>query len=222
MGFDGIDTIAGCFSPPCGPPRVPTLPDAITIRPPLGSSYQSSEITRLAPDQSTERHRDQSTELFIGYTITVTASPDSGGTVIGVNSNYPTITVTATPNSGFIFVNWTDENGFASSSASYTFTATRNRALTANFTASGSPTPHPHVTPTPHPPHVTPTPRPPHVTPTPHPPHVTPTPRQPNGGISYSSVSDPHVFPVADFNRVTNFSVQSARIDVGSRSCASF
>ncbi|HXI22606.1 MAG TPA: Calx-beta domain-containing protein [Pyrinomonadaceae bacterium] len=69
------------------------------------------------------------------YTITVSASPSVGGTVSG-NGTFAagsSRTVTATANSGYTFVNWTENGGVVSTSASYTFTLNSNRTLVANF-----------------------------------------------------------------------------------------
>ena len=101
-------------------------PDTITIRPPLHS------ICQLIANNSNGTGTNP-LNFFAGYTINVSASSDTVGTVIGVYNNDSTVTVTATPNSGFIFVNWTEDGLVVSTSTSYTFTATRNRNLTANF-----------------------------------------------------------------------------------------
>ena len=69
------------------------------------------------------------------YTITVTASPEEGGTVTGGNS-YPAgerVTVTATANEGYTFVNWTENGNEVSTNDSYTFTVDSDRNLVANF-----------------------------------------------------------------------------------------
>ncbi|MFZ4724717.1 MAG: alpha/beta fold hydrolase [Paludibacter sp.] len=78
----------------------------------------------------------------VNYTIVLTLSGgggtlSGGGTVIGGTIQ----TVVATPISGFIFVNWTENNRYISSSASYTFEVSSNRNLRANFTPSATSTP---------------------------------------------------------------------------------
>ncbi len=71
------------------------------------------------------------------YTVSVSASPSSGGTVEGGGSyeEGASCTVRATAASGYNFVNWTVDGNQVSSSASYTFTVEGDRTLVANFTA---------------------------------------------------------------------------------------
>ncbi len=76
-----------------------------------------------------------------GSTISVSASPATGGTVSGsgVYSNGASATVSATANSGFGFVNWTEAGVEVSASASYNFTVASNRTLVANFVTNAAP-----------------------------------------------------------------------------------
>ena len=69
------------------------------------------------------------------YTISVTASPATGGTVSGGGTFQAgsSQTVMATPNAGYAFINWTRNGSVVSTSASYTFTLTSNVTLVANF-----------------------------------------------------------------------------------------
>ena len=69
------------------------------------------------------------------YTIAVSASPSSGGTVSGGGEfeENASVTVTATANSGYSFVKWTENGEQVSTDASYTFTATSDRTLVAEF-----------------------------------------------------------------------------------------
>ena len=69
------------------------------------------------------------------YTITVTASPEEGGTVTGGNSYQQgeTCTVTATANEGYTFVNWTENGNEVTTNDSYTFPVNRDRNLVAIF-----------------------------------------------------------------------------------------
>jgi hypothetical protein len=72
---------------------------------------------------------------FITYTIGASASPVAGGSTSGdgtFNSG-SSVTVLAIPNAGYAFVNWTENGGEVSTSASYTFTVGGNRTLVANF-----------------------------------------------------------------------------------------
>ena len=69
------------------------------------------------------------------YTVTVSASPNAGGTVSGggtYDQGTP-VTVTATADGCYDFVNWKEGNTVVSTSASYTFDISANRNLTANF-----------------------------------------------------------------------------------------
>ncbi len=68
--------------------------------------------------------------------IATSSNPPAGGSTSGGGSYAPgtTATVTATPNSGYQFVNWTENGGQVSTSASYSFTVTASRTLVANFT----------------------------------------------------------------------------------------
>ena len=74
--------------------------------------------------------------LSDGFTVSVSANPANGGTVIGGGSYQggQTCTVTATAQAGYTFVNWTENGNQVSTEASYTFTVTGNRTLVANFT----------------------------------------------------------------------------------------
>ena len=73
------------------------------------------------------------------YTISVTAIPNTGGTVSG-GGTFVTGTahaVTATANNGYTFGCWTQNGKVASVSASYSFTLSSNINLVANFTGGG-------------------------------------------------------------------------------------
>ena len=69
------------------------------------------------------------------YTITATANPPEGGSVIGGGVYNPgdLVTVFAAPAEGYEFVNWTENGVVVSTTAAYSFTATSNRDLVANF-----------------------------------------------------------------------------------------
>ena len=75
------------------------------------------------------------TQTTTSYTITVKASPKTGGTVSGGGTfaSGSSVTVMAQANSGYTFVNWTENNVQVSTSASYTFNAGANRTLVAHF-----------------------------------------------------------------------------------------
>ena len=70
------------------------------------------------------------------YTVSVSASPSSGGTVEGGGSyeEGASCTVRATATNGYTFSNWTEDGNPVSTQANYTFTVTSNRTLMANFT----------------------------------------------------------------------------------------
>ncbi len=72
------------------------------------------------------------------YTITATANPPEGGSVIGGGVYNPgdLVTVFAAPAEGYEFVNWTENGVVVSTTAAYSFTATSNRDLVANFIPS--------------------------------------------------------------------------------------
>jgi large repetitive protein len=69
------------------------------------------------------------------YTITVSASPPSGGSVSG-GGTFPAgsqQTVTAVANTGYTFDNWTSNGTVVSPAANYTFTLNSSVSLVANF-----------------------------------------------------------------------------------------
>ena len=69
------------------------------------------------------------------YSISVSASPNYGGTVSGggTYNQGQTCTVHATANTGYTFVNWTENGTQVSTNANYSFTVNGNRNLVANF-----------------------------------------------------------------------------------------
>jgi hypothetical protein len=69
------------------------------------------------------------------YTVSVSASPSNGGSVIGggTYNSGASVTVIATANSGYTFTNWTENSNVVSLSSSYTYTVTGNKTLIANF-----------------------------------------------------------------------------------------
>ena len=71
------------------------------------------------------------------YTISVSANPTDGGTVVGGGTYQEgqNCTVRATPATGYTFVRWTENGVGVSTNANYTFTVTGNRNLVANFSA---------------------------------------------------------------------------------------
>jgi len=72
------------------------------------------------------------------HTITASAWPVGGGTLLGVGTvaSGSSITLVAAATAGYTFVNWTDANGTeVSTSPSYTFTPTAGGDYTANFSA---------------------------------------------------------------------------------------
>ena len=75
------------------------------------------------------------------YTVSVSANPSNGGTVTGSGTfTYgQNCTITATAADGYTFINWTENDSFVSSDASYTFSVTANRNLVAQFTANPQP-----------------------------------------------------------------------------------
>jgi hypothetical protein len=75
------------------------------------------------------------TQNAANYTITLSASPSTGGAVSGSGTftSGSSKTVAATANSGYTFANWTENGNVVSTSSSYTFTLTGNRTLVAHF-----------------------------------------------------------------------------------------
>ena len=75
-------------------------------------------------------------QLLPDYTITVSANPANGGTVMGGGTYQQgqSCTVTATANEGYTFNNWTENGNVISNNASYSFMVTGSSALVANFT----------------------------------------------------------------------------------------
>ena len=73
----------------------------------------------------------------VTYTVTVTASNSSYGTVSGGDTDIiygEIITVSATAKTDYVFVSWEDENATViSTEKDYTFSVTESVALTANF-----------------------------------------------------------------------------------------
>ena len=76
-------------------------------------------------------------EIRKDCTVSVTASPSTGGTVNGAgkytSGQEVTVTATADTSGGFIFSNWTENGKEVSADAEYTFTVTDNRNLIASF-----------------------------------------------------------------------------------------
>lgn len=72
------------------------------------------------------------------YNISVSASPNNGGTVSGGGSKLEgsSCTVVATPAEGYAFQGWYENNTRVSSQASYTFTVESARTLQARFAES--------------------------------------------------------------------------------------
>ena len=75
------------------------------------------------------------TSQLSNYTIAVSASPTSGGTVTGGGTYQQgqNCTVHAKANSNYSFTNWTENGNEVSTNANYTFTVNENRSLVANF-----------------------------------------------------------------------------------------
>ena len=73
------------------------------------------------------------------YTITVSASPNAGGTVSGGGTfvSGSSHTVEARANTGYTFTNWTENGIVVSSSPSYNVTVNGNVSLVANFAPGG-------------------------------------------------------------------------------------
>jgi len=70
-----------------------------------------------------------------GYTLSLLAGPEDGGTVTGGGAfaQGTSVIARATANPGYEFVNWTEGSTVVSTQANYTFTLNANRTLTAVF-----------------------------------------------------------------------------------------
>ena len=77
------------------------------------------------------------TQQIPSYTISVSASPTSGGNVTGGGTYQQgqSCTVTATAATGYTFLRWTENGTQVSTNANYTFTVSGNRTLVAQFQA---------------------------------------------------------------------------------------
>ena len=73
---------------------------------------------------------------YLPRTITTTAEPSEGGSVVGAGTYVAgsTCVLAATPNPGYSFANWTENGEIVSSEAMYIFNVEENRDLIANFT----------------------------------------------------------------------------------------
>ena len=69
------------------------------------------------------------------YTITATANPIEGGTIIGAGTytHGATVTLTANANTGYTFINWTNNGTAVSTNPTYSFTVTEDASYVANF-----------------------------------------------------------------------------------------
>ena len=98
------------------------------------------------PITSDTTYYAQWTKNTVNYTVSVSADPEAGGTVIGGGTfaEGTQVTVTATANDGYTFVAW-QEGGtkIENAGTSYTFTVNGNRSLTAIFEKEPTPTPDP-------------------------------------------------------------------------------
>jgi len=107
-----------------------------------GVLYGTSTVATVAMDTSHTMTAVYAAPVQTGntYSVTVSASPSSGGSVVGngsYQSNAPA-TVQATPASGYTFWNWTvnsSSGAVASTSSTYPFNVTGNISLVANFVA---------------------------------------------------------------------------------------
>ena len=72
---------------------------------------------------------------LLQYSITVSSSPEEGGSVTGGGTydHGEQVTITASPSAGYSFVNWTEDGSVISTNATYTFTVNSNRSFQANY-----------------------------------------------------------------------------------------
>ncbi len=69
------------------------------------------------------------------YTISASAEPPEGGSILGAGDYPPgtTVNLEATANPGYHFVNWTEGGKEVSTEELYSFTAEADRTLVAHF-----------------------------------------------------------------------------------------
>ena len=72
---------------------------------------------------------------LLQYSISVSSSPEEGGSVTGGGTydHGEQVTITASPSAGYSFVNWTEGGAVISTNATYTFTVNSNRSFQANY-----------------------------------------------------------------------------------------
>ncbi|HQB87301.1 MAG TPA: hypothetical protein PLL51_09905, partial [Bacteroidales bacterium] len=72
---------------------------------------------------------------LLQYSISVSSSPEEGGSVTGGGTydHGEQVTITASPSAGYSFVNWTEGGSVISTNATYTFTVNSNRSFQANY-----------------------------------------------------------------------------------------
>lgn len=73
------------------------------------------------------------------YTVTVSADPETFGTVTGGGTyeEGETVTITATPAAECMFLNWTENGTVVSEALTFTFTVTSDRTFVAHFDVDG-------------------------------------------------------------------------------------
>ena len=94
------------------------------------------------PAGSDTANEFSATETISGEcSITVSASPNEGGTVSGGGTFAlgSSQTVTGKANNGYTFANWTENSSVVSASARYNFTLSSNVDLVANFVPKSNP-----------------------------------------------------------------------------------
>lgn len=119
---------------------------SVTVRATASSGYRFSRWTEDGTTVSTSssytftvtKNRTLRAVFSVippSYSITVTASPTTGGTVSGGGSyeSGKTATVRATPAADFLFVEWQEDGASVSSNPAYSFTVSKARNLTAVF-----------------------------------------------------------------------------------------
>ena len=103
-----------------------------------GGSFVASETTytfTVTDNRDFVAHFTENPLPF--YTITLSAKPANGGTVIGSGTyqESQSCTARAIPATGFVFEKWTENDVLVSTDDNYTFTVTGDRILTAHFSA---------------------------------------------------------------------------------------
>ncbi len=98
---------------------------------------ENGEVVSTDPTYSftVTTDRDLVANFHLPFTVTATANPEEGGTIIGAGEyDYGTqCTLTATANENFVFISWTENGEWVTSDASFSFTVMGEKEYVAVF-----------------------------------------------------------------------------------------